>query len=194
MKPLALAAEAWRGYRLPDFPSGSWAVENEVLHALAGVEAVSLVSREAFGDFDFTVEWRLPQGGNSGILYRVDEALEAPWQSGPEMQLLDDDRHPDGRVPETRCGALYALYAPQAGTRCAAAIFNLARVHVRGFLVEHWLNGVCVLRCDLASAEFRARVARSKFRDLPGFARAPRGHLVLQHHGDEAWFRNARIE
>jgi len=194
MKPMVLTAEAWRGYRRPDFPYGSWAVEADVLHALPRAEAVSLVSREAIDDFDLSVEWRLPPGGNSGILYRVNEALEAPWQSGPEMQLLDDDRHPDGRMPETRCGALYGLYPPETGTRCVAAGFNLARVRVRGFLVEHWLNGVCVLRCDLASAEFRSRVAGSKFRDFPDFARAPKGHLVLQHHGDEAWFRNLWVQ
>ena len=110
------------------------------------------------------------------------------------MQLLDDDHHPDGRVPETRCGAMYGLAAPQAGTRCTAEVFNLACVRVRDFRVEHWLNGVCVLRCDMASAEFRSRVARSKFRDFPEFGRAREGHLVLQHHGDEAWFRNLRVE
>ena len=194
MKPLFLNPSAWRGYRQPGFPVGSWAVENDLLHALPGAHKVSLVSREVFGDFEFAVQWRLPRGGNSGILYRVDEALEAPWQSGPEMQLLDDARHPDGRVPETRCGALYGLYAPATVTQCSAEVFNDARVRMRGFLVEHWLNGVCVLRCDLASAEFQARVAGSKFREFPAFARAANGHLVLQHHGDEAWFRNARIE
>ncbi|HJQ62427.1 MAG TPA: family 16 glycoside hydrolase, partial [Burkholderiales bacterium] len=71
---------------------------------------------------------------------------------------------------------------------------NVARISVRGSQVEHWLNGVRVLSCDLEDREFRARLARSKFRDYPHFARAAEGHIVLQHHGTEAWFHNIRIE
>jgi Domain of Unknown Function (DUF1080) len=179
---------------MPGFPHASWAVEGELLHALPGGEALSLISREAFGDFELTLEWRLPAGGNSGLLYRVSEEAEAPWQSGPEMQLLDDARHPDGRVPETRCGALYGLYAPEVDPGCLADGFNAMTLRVHRNRVEHWLNGVCVLRCDIASPDFRNRVARSKFRDFPNFARAAQGHIVLQHHGDEAWFRNVRVE
>ena len=129
----------------------------------------------------------------SGILYRVTEEGEAPWHSGPELQLLDDERHPDGRVPRTRCGALYGLYPPQSQPTCPAGVFNLARIRVRGSVVEHWLNGLCVFRCDMTSADFRARVAGSKFRHFPNFARAAQGHLVLQHHGEEAWFRNVQV-
>lgn len=189
-----LTQNAWRGYRQPDFPSRSWAIDGGFLHALAGTEPVSLISRETFADFDLSLEWRLPVGGNSGILYRVTEDYEAPWQSGPEMQLLGGSSHPDSRVPETSCGAVYGIYPPGEVPQCSAGLFNIARVSVRGFRVEHWLNGVHVLSCDMASAEFRARIAESKFRHYPRFARATEGHIVLQHHGSEAWFYNIRLE
>jgi Domain of Unknown Function (DUF1080) len=189
-----LTQGAWRGYRRADFPHTSWAVEGEVLHALPGAEAVSLISRQRFGDFDLSVEWRLPVGGNSGVLYKVTEDYEAPWQSGPEMQLIDNTGHPDGRVPETSCGALYGLLAPQNMPAYSPGVFNIARISVRGSRVEHWLNGVRVLACDMASEDFRARVARSKFRDFAQFARAAEGHIVLQHHGTAAWFHNIRID
>jgi hypothetical protein len=184
---------AWRAYRRADFPASSWAVEGEVLHALAGAEAVSLISRQRYGDFDLSLAWRLPAGGNSGILYRVTEGGEAPWQSGPEMQLLGGG-HPDGGVPETSCGALYGLCAPQQAASCATGLFNIARVSMRGWRVEHWLNGARVLACDLAGEDFQARVARSKFRGLPQFGRAAEGHIVLQHHGTDAWFHDIRVE
>jgi hypothetical protein len=189
-----LTRDAWRGYRRADFPAASWAIEGEELHALAGAEGVSLISRQRFGDFDLSLQWRLPVGGNSGILYKVTEDYAAPWQSGPEMQLLDNAGHPDGRAPETSCGALYALQAPREVPSCPPGLFNVARISVRGSRVEHWLNGVRVLLCDLASAELRARVADSKFRDFPQFARAVEGHIVLQHHDTDAWFYDVRIE
>lgn len=192
MRETLLDPGAWRGYRSAQFPA-CWAIEGEVLHALPTDSPVSLVSRARFSDGELALEWCLAAGGNSGILYRVLEEFEQPWHSGPEMQLLDDAGHKDGRVPETRCGALYALYPPVAAPPCPPGRFHSAKVCMKGTQVEHWLEGVRVLACDLASADFRARVARSKFRELPQFARAASGHLVLQHHGEEAWFRRARI-
>jgi hypothetical protein len=185
---------AWRGYRRADFPGTSWEVEGDILHARPGTDAVDLISRECFGDFDLSLHWRLPLGGNSGVFYRVSEELDAPWQSGPEMQLLDNAGHPDGRTPETSCGALYALQAAHDVPPCPPGLFNVARISVRGSQVEHWLNGVRVLCCDLADKAFQTRLARSKFSAFPQFARAADGHVVLQHHGTDAWFRNIRLE
>ena len=164
-----------------------------MVRALPHGTPVSLISPARVADFDLTVQWRLPAGGNSGILYRVREDAEAPWQSGPEMQLLDDAGHPDGRVPETSCGALYGLFAPQVSVSCPADRFHVARVVARGPYVEHWLNGVRVLACDLSSDDFRQRAARSKFGAYPHFARNREGHLVLQHHGSEVCFRNVQL-
>ena len=188
-----LDRSAWRGYRQADFPTESWLAQGEVLEARAEGPVVSLISRQRFGDFHLSFDWRLPVGGNSGVLYKVTEDWEAPWQSGPEMQLLDNSAHPDARFPETSCGALYGLYAPQGSYLCPAGLFNIGRVSVRGFRVEHWLNGVRVLACDLATDDFRARVSRSKFCGLPRFACATEGHIVLQHHGTAAAFRNIRL-
>ena len=165
-----------------------------MVRALPQGPAVSLISRQRLRDFDLSVQWRLPPGGNSGILYRVREEDEAPWHSGPEMQLLDDAGHPDGRVPETSCGALYALYAPQVPASCPPGEFHVARIIARGTRIEHWLNGVRVLQCDLSGDDFRERVSRSKFAAYPKFGRSPEGHIVLQHHGGEVSFRHLRIE
>lgn len=191
---MLLLPRAWRGYRQSDFPQASWAIEDEVLHARADAARVNLVSQRQYGDFDLSFEWRLTVGGNSGVLYRVSEDCDEAWQSGPEMQLLDNANHPDGSVPETACGALYGLVAPVNAPQSPPGIYNIARIRVQGSQVEHWLNGVRVLACDIASGDFRARVAQSKFRDGARFAAVSSGHIVLQHHGSEAWFRNMRIE
>ena len=188
-----LTARAWRGYRRSDFPTDSWETAGGVLHALAG-GTVSLTTDTRYGDFDLSLEWRLPVGGNSGVLYRVTEDNSEPWQSGPEMQLVDNSGHPDGGVAETSCGALYALKAPENTPQSPPGLYNIGRISVHDSWVEHWLNGVRVLECDMASEDFRVRVARSKFARFPQFARAAEGHIVLQHHGSEAWFRNIRIE
>lgn len=190
-----LTPETWRGRGRTDFPAESWEADGEMmLHALPTGEKVDLVSRQRYGDFDLTFHWRLPIGGNSGVFYRVEEDAIAPWQSGPEMQLVHDAGHPDGAVPETSCGAIYGLHAPADAPPCPPGLFNVGRISVRGSLVEHWMNGVRVLSCNLASDAFRARVAHSKFRDFPRFAKAVEGHLVLQHHGGEVWFDSLRIE
>jgi hypothetical protein len=188
-----LDVSAWRGYRREDFPAESWAWDGDCIRALAHGPRVDLISKRSFGDFDLSLEWRLPVGGNSGLLYRVVESADAAWQSGPEMQLVDNSSHPDGGMPETSCGALYGLYPAGSTLSCPPGLFNIARVSARGSRVEHWLNGARVLACDLASEDFVQRVARSKFRAFPQFARAAEGHLVLQHHGSDAWFRDIRI-
>jgi hypothetical protein len=194
MSEILLTRSFWRGYRQEGFPTESWNMDQDSLHALPGQNQVSLVSRQRFADFDVSLHWRLPAGGNSGILYRVVEEAEEPWQTGPEMQLLDNSGHPDARTPETSCGALYGLIAPQNMPICPPGVFNVARILMRGSRLEHWLNGRRVLNCDIASADFRQRVSRSKFRSFPQFARYPEGHIVLQHHGTEAWFYSIRIE
>jgi hypothetical protein len=192
--PGLLTPSMWRAYGGDEFPATGWRIEGDVLHALPGSDRVQLISRDRFSDFDVSLEWRLPVGGNSGLLYRVLEDGAEPWASGPEMQLLHDAGHPDGQRPETSSGALYDIYAPEERVVCPPGLFNIARVRVSGSHVEHWLNGKRVLAYDLESPEFRARVARSKFRGSPHFARAPEGHLVLQHHGTEAWFYDIRVE
>lgn len=185
--------ERWRAFRGTDFPSNSWHVHDGVFEAVPGAARIDLVSRERHADFVFEFEFALPAGGNSGVLYRVRESADAAWHSGPEMQLLDDARHPDGREPATRCGALYGLLAPQPVAPVEPGRFTPGRVVVSGWQVEHWLGELCVLACDLSDPALRERIAHSKFAHFPAFAREREGHVVLQHHGDAVRFRRLRL-
>lgn len=188
-----LTIESWRGYRRDTFPAASWMSEDGMLRAVAQADCIDLITRQQYRNFTLELEWKVASGGNSGILYRVSEAMPHAWQSGPEMQLLDDDRHPDGQTPEITAGALYGVLAPWYKTIRPIGDFNTARLVVRDSQVEHWLNETLVLAYDLNSAAFAAAVTHSKFQALPGFAREVRGHIVLQHHGDVVWFRHLRL-
>jgi hypothetical protein len=158
-------------------------------------EAGDIVTREEFQDFELALEWKVEPGGNSGIMYRVAEGreLETVWQSGPEFQVLDDARHPDGRRPETSAGACYGLYPATGGVVRPAGEWNEARIVVQGAQVEHWLNGQRVVRYELGSRDWEDRVRASKFASMLRYGREPRGHIALQDHGDWVAFRNIRI-
>jgi hypothetical protein len=108
-----LPRESWRGYQRNIFPEGSWVSEDGMLRTVAEAEPIDLITRQQYRHFDLSLEWRVARGGNSGVLYRVTEALPYTWQSGLEMQLLDDAHHPDGQRPETSAGALYGLITPR---------------------------------------------------------------------------------
>jgi hypothetical protein len=188
-----LTREAWRGYQCDTFPESSWVSEGDMLRTVAEATRIDLITRHQYRHFALELEWRVASGGNSGVLYRVSEALPHSWQSGLEMQLLDDARHPDGQIPETSAGALYGLIALRQRVLRPIDSFNTARIVVRHGSVEHWLNDELVVAYDLHSAAFAALLAHSKFKDLPGFAREERGHIALQHHGDAVWFRHLYI-
>src|SRR5262245_24422452 len=164
--PETLTREAWRGYQCDAFPDGSWVSEGDMLRTVAEAARIDLITRHQYRHFALELEWRVASGGNSGVIYRVSEALLHAWQSGLEMQLLDDARHRDGQIPETSAGALYGLIAPRQKVLQPIGSFNTARVVVRDRHVEHWLHDVLVVAYDLHSAAFAALVARSKFKDL----------------------------
>ncbi len=189
-----LTVADWRGYAQGQFPESAWSVDGDVLRAVAAGPRIDLISRERFRDFVLSFDWRLPRGGNSGVAYRVNEETGPAFQTGPSMQLLDDEHHQDGADALTSCGALYGLMAPWHDQRRSANAYHGSRIVVNGSLVEYWIDDRQVLGCDLASDEVRERIARSRFRDSPQFGRLREGHIVLLHRGTEAWFRRLRIE
>jgi hypothetical protein len=180
----------WRGYRQEAMPAG-WQVVAGALTRVA--QAGDIITTDQFGDFELTLEWMVAPAGNSGIFYRVSEDEQYPWQTGPEMQVLDDERHADGQSPLTSAGSLFALYPVPRGVVRPAGQWNAARVLVRGSHVEHWLNGTRVVDAELGSADWRARLGASKFASLPRYGRNARGHIGLQDHGDRVAFRAIKI-
>ena len=104
------SAEKFRGYKQVSFPDKSWKVEHGTLKTVPG-DGTDLVTKEKFGSFELQLEWKISPGGNSGVMYHVAEDFPEPWYTGPEMQVLDDAKHADGKNPLTTAGSLYALIA-----------------------------------------------------------------------------------
>lgn len=180
----------WRGYRKPDLPAG-WQVEDGALTRVG--PAGDIITERQFKDFELVLEWKVAPGGNSGIFFRVTEEGEESYHTGPEMQVLDDAAHPDGRSRLTSAGAAYGLYPSPAGIVKPAGEWNQVRLLVKGPMVEQWLNGVRVVAYELLSPEWQRKVAATKFSEWPGYGRARSGHIALQDHGDRVAFRGIKI-
>lgn len=151
-----------------------------------------IASEARFGDFELEFEWRLAAGGNSGVFYRAPD-VDPAWRHAPEYQLLDDAAAEDRFVASHRAGAVYDLVAPDGARLRPRDAFNHARIVACGARVEHWLNGVRVAAYDLDSADWRSRVAASKFATEAGFATRRQGHIAFQDHGSPLQLRGLRI-
>jgi hypothetical protein len=186
---------AWKGYKQEQFPATQWIIDDGALKTVKGSTPIDLVTREKYKDFDLSFEWKVPPGGNSGVIYNVDEAGRAPWHSGPEYQVLDDAKHPDGKNPKTSAGSLYALIAPNdKKTLKPVGQWNESRIVAKNGHVEHWLNGARVVEYDWNDPQVRADVKKSKFGEHATFMAKNEGHIVFQHHGEEVWYRNIRVK
>lgn len=188
------STENLRGYRKDGFPEKGWVVEDRSLRCVAKGGGGDLVSREKYTDFELRFEWKVSQAANSGIMYRVSEDGSAPYETGPEYQVTDDLKHPDGKNPKTSAAALYALIACNSSKAVKpVGRWNRGRILVQGNHVEHWLNGKKVVAYELNSPELTQLIANSKFKGWAGFAKQPSGHICIQDHGDDVWFRKMRV-
>ena len=187
------STDALRGYGMDGFPADRWLVADGELRTVSG-PGVDLITRDEFTDFEVEFKWRVAPGGNSGVIYRAAETPDPSWTSGPEYQVLDDGRHPDGGDLTTSAGALYGLIAPGPEKRLEpVGSFNTGRIVVRDGRVEHWLNGKLVVDYGWNEPATRALIEASKFARYDGFMAQDAGHVVFQHHGEEAAFRAIRI-
>jgi hypothetical protein len=200
----------WRGLGYDSVPTAHWRVVDgaiaktpsaKVQRQADGQPATGgdLMSIESFSDFELAFEWRVAPGANSGVKYNVSEQLSLAHAAnhaalGFEYQVLDDVLHPDNQIASHRAGALYDIVAPSAakGLRPVGE-WNSARIVLRGNHGEHWLNGVKVLEFDLGTPRLDSLLEKSKYKPIPGFAERRRGHIILQDHGDEVYFRDIKI-
>ena len=182
----------WRDYRGATLGAG-WGVVDGAL-TITG-RARDIVTLDEYRNFELRLEWKVPSGGNSGVMFHVGEDLETPWLTGPEMAVLDDARHPDGRSRLTSAGAAHSVYAAPSGVVRPATEWNDARLVVNGPHVEHWLNGVKVVEYEMWSDDWRQRVQASKFGRWPSYGTLATGRISLQgDHGPGVQFRSIRIK
>jgi hypothetical protein len=179
----------WRGFKTPA-PDAGWKVTDGVLSPDAKTSK-DLITKANYENFELTFDWKISPKGNSGVIYHVIPVGEETYESGPEYQLLDNSR---GEPPLERAAGLFALYAPSKDMTKPVGEFNHSRLVVDHGKAQHWLNGVMVAEYDIGSADFKARVAASKFKRWPQFATGKTGAIALQCHGDDVSFKNIKIK
>ena len=180
----------WRAYGADSMPSG-WQAQNGSLARVS--QAADIITKDQFGDFELTLDWKVEARGNSGLFYRAVEGLEWIYHGAPEYQILDDAGHRDGGNELTSAGANYGLYGVARGIVKPAGEWNTSRVVAKGAHVEHWLNGKKVVEYEQGSPEWAQKVAAAKFRAWPQYGKAMRGYIGLQEHGGRAEFRNIKL-
>ena len=204
--------DGWRGLGYDSVPTAHWKIENGAIRKLAdgqvprlpdGQPAAGgdLMTRDTYRDFELTWEWKISRAGNSGVKYNVSEEISmanAPNHAalGFEYQMLDDSLHEDNKVPSHRSGALYDLIPPNANKGMAiisVGNWNVSTIVFRGNHGEHWLNGQKIVDFDLGTPVMDSLLKASKYRDIKGFGNKRAGHIVLQDHVDEVFFRSIKI-
>ncbi len=177
----------WRNYKKTDIGSG-WKIEDGAL-VRAGQGAGDIITAGKYDAFEFTVDYKISPGGNSGLMFHVTEEGGAPYQTGPEIQIQDNK---GGRDPQLS-GWLYQLYKPEIDASKPAGEWNQLRILITPEKCATWMNGKLYYEFVKGSKDWDERVAKSKFASMAGFGKAASGHICLQDHGNLVSFRNIKV-
>ena len=185
--------DTWRGFQQDTIPEGWQVDEDSSLAVVEETNGVDLITRSAYEDFELRLDFKISEGGNSGIFYMVAENdYDEAWHTGPEYQLLDDASFPEAE-PRHRTASNYELEGPDADVFRGAETWNTVQIIKDGREVEHWLNGERVVEYTIGSEAWEEQKEETKFVDYPSYAEYEEGHIGLQHYGDEVRFRNIRV-
>lgn len=197
------STDEWRGYNKETFPESGWSVVDGALMVQGSGRGEAggggdIITKRKFRNFELSLEWKSSEGGNSGIFYMAQEIPGEPiWKSAPEMQILDNERHADaklGKDGNRQAGSLYDLIPAVPQNAKPVGEWNHVKITVYKGTVIHWQNGENVLEYHLWTDEWNKMVLESKFKDYEWFLNtAEEGHIGLQDHGDDIWFRNVKI-
>lgn len=184
------STEGWHSY-LGDSATG-WRVEDGVLFTEG--KNGDIVTDELYENFELSLEWKIEEGGNSGIFYHVIESPEYKriHETGPEFQIIDNENYPADLTEQQKTGALSDVLAPDEAAANAVGEWNHTRIIVNQGAVEHWLNDKKILEYQLGSDELKQQIAASKFAELP-YAKVQSGRIGLQDHGGPVYYKNIKI-
>ncbi len=190
--------KGWRNYNSKEI-GAAWKIDDESLHldrSNKEVKGGDIITDGEYENYELTYDWKISKCGNSGLIFDVVESEKNKyvWHTGPEMQVLDNECHPDAKIIKHRAGDLYDLISCATETVKPAEQWNTAKIISKDSHYEFYLNGTKVVEFTMHTPEWDAMVAASKFKNMPDFGKAKKGHFALQDHGDPVWFRNIKIK
>ncbi|MFT4761346.1 MAG: cytochrome c [Paraglaciecola sp.] len=197
--------DGWRNFKTDKIGS-SWQINEEALmldvipnvngEGWKSVDGGDIITDGEYENFELRLDWKIFNCGNSGIMFNVveDTSYCCVWQTGPEMQVLDNTCHPDAKFDTHRAGDLYDMIACKYETVKPAGRWNQIRLISKNGKVEHWLNGKKVVEYEMHTPKWKEMIANSKFKDMPDFGLSKKGHISLQDHSDRVWYRNIKIK
>jgi hypothetical protein len=179
--------------------AGKWSVDSSAIHLNSAAKGADgdLISNDSFANFDLKLDWKISKAGNSGILFYVQDDKSKygdTYKTGPEMQVLDDERHEDRKKPSHRAGSLYDMIQATPGAVKPAEQWNTAEIVSNNGKLDFYLNGVHVVDTTIFDDAWNKMVASSKFKEWPAFGTFKSGHIALQDHGNDVWYKNIMIK
>ncbi|MEP6616631.1 MAG: DUF1080 domain-containing protein [Ginsengibacter sp.] len=196
------STNGWHGYGKSAVPK-AWKVEDGALHLDAASkksyttdEGGDIVTNEDFDNFDLKMEWKISKNGNSGIMFYVHEdtsKYQSPYNTGPEMQVLDNLGHPDAKIFKHKAGDLYDLIPSSKEMVKPVGEWNQVEIIANKGKLDFYFNGEHTVNTTMWDDAWRTMIANSKFASMSGFGTFKSGKIDLQDHGDDVWFRNIKI-
>lgn len=195
--------KGWHTYGYDSVGKG-WIVTDSTLHLDVATindwpknESKDILTNEEYDNFDFKTDWKIAPAGNSGILFYVNEnkpKYKTTYETGPEMQVLDNAGHPDAKIIKHRAGDLYDLISSSSEPVKPAGEWNHAEIISKDGKLDFYLNGIHIINTTMWDDNWRQLVAGSKFKSMPDFGTFKKGRIALQEHGEEVWFKNIKIK
>jgi hypothetical protein len=182
--------KGWKAYNGAE--PKTWKVEEGAIYCDGTKGGDDLMTVESFGDFDLKFEWKIPEDGNSGVIYLTREGKQwsQPYLTGLEYQVFGEKEN----FSNTSVGSIFDVYAPSTAKKLNPPMeWNSGRIRVSEGTVTHWVNGKVVLQCQLHSEDWNARVDASKWKKHVYYGKSPFGHIDFQNHGHEVWYKNVKI-
>jgi hypothetical protein len=194
---------AWHTYG-KDSLGKAWKIEDSTLHLDASVkegwqtkDGGDIVTDKEYENFDLKLEWKISEGGNSGIMFYVKEdssKYKYPWETGPEMQVADNEKNEDGKVYKARAGDLYDLMAISKNVIKPAGEWNQVEIIANKGKLDFHINGEHVLSTTMWDDNWKKLIAGTKFSTMQDFGTFKKGRIALQDHGADVWYRNIKIK
>lgn len=195
-----VSSDGWHAYGSKTIGT-AWKIANGTLYFDANKDGQpktggDIVSDKEYKNFELQLDWKIDKAGNSGVCIYVNEdksRYASMWNSGPEIQIVDNEGHPDGKIFKHQAGDLYDMIAAKTHAEKPALQWNTYLIRCVNGKLDVYLNKVYIISTMLWDANWSALIANSKFKDMPGFGSFKIGRIGLQDHGNNVWFRNIKI-